>query len=156
MADLNTIELVSANVISLVSNHVINLSGVAVDTGGGWIPESERRKLKKLRSELVRKEQEKREQAKHDKQDEKRELERIFNRINGIEEVSAELESIVEPFAKEVPETASELQPQMPQIDFGALAMQTEIADRLRRLATRIEKQNRLDEEDAIALLLLV
>ena len=131
---------------------------VAVEeaTTGGWLPQSEVKKLQRVRRELVAKEQEKRNLVQQDKREEKRELERIFNRINGIEEVSAELESIVEPFAKEVPETALELQPQMPQIDFEALAMQTEIADRLRRLATRIEKQNRLDEEDAIALLLLV
>ena len=154
----NVIRLVSANIIDLKSANVIFLgAGVPAEesSGGGWLPKEELRKLRKIRSELVKKEQEERNLALQDKREEKRELERIFNRINGIEEVSDELESIVEPFVKEVPDTATELQPQMPQIDFEALATQTKMADKLRQLADRLDQQ-RLDEDDAIALLLLV
>jgi len=153
--DVNVTASTDSLVISANSASITLVSDVEETSGGGWLPKEELRKLQKIRSDLVKKEQEERNLALQDKREEKRELERIFNRINGIEEVSDELESIVEPFVKEVPDTATELQPQMPQIDFEALATQTKTADKLRQLADRLDQQ-RLDEDDAIALLLLV
>ncbi len=132
-------------------------SAVEEVTRGGYLPPEEMRKLLKIRRDLDRKVKKDRERKDDEKREQKRELERIFNQINGIEEVSEELAEIIEPFVQAVPETAEALesQPQLPSVNFEALAAQAETANRLRQLADRLDQINQ-DEEDAITLLLLV
>jgi hypothetical protein len=126
-------------------------------TKGGWLPKEEVRKLLKIRRDLDKKVRDQRKQKDEEQQEQQRELERVFNEINGIEAVSEELAEVVEPFIESVPETAQDLesQPTLPRINFEALAAQKQSADRLRELADRLD-QNKQDEEDAIAMLLLM
>ncbi len=147
---------VSGNATVTAALSLVEAAIEEVAKGGGWLPKEELRKLLKIRRSLDRKIKEDREKKDEDKREQRRELERIFNRINGIEEVSEELAELVEPFVQAVPETAEalEAQPQLPSVNFEALAAQVETADRLRQLADRLEQISQ-DEEEVITLLLL-
>ena len=125
-------------------------------TRGGYLPPEEVKKQQQRRKEQERKTREDRETRDQEKREQVRELEKTFNKINGIEEVKEELEAIVKPFVEKVPKSAQglERQPQLPSVDFQALSAQSKSVEKLTELSARIEQQ-RFDD-DAIALLLLV
>lgn len=122
-------------------------------TGGGWLPESELRRLRKIRREARKREDQRIDDRLAEQERLRNELRATFNRVNGIvEEIPPDVEREVVEAAAQVT-TVTRVENRLPIFEFGPVIDNAEALNRVTKALEGLIQKH--DDEDAIMAILV-